>query len=73
MKLSKKMMSPRLEMARESGEHIERGAEKVRVEMDHQAAGEIVAVDEGQQRVLKQPGLERAARIAAFPESGHTR
>jgi hypothetical protein len=34
--------------------------------MDYQAAGEIVAVDEGQQRILKQARLERTARIAGF-------
>ena len=36
-----------LEMARERGENEKRRAEKVRVEMDHQAAGEIVAVMKG--------------------------
>jgi hypothetical protein len=55
-----------LEMAREGGENVERGAEKVRVEMDNQAAGEIAAADQGQQRILKQAGLERAARVAGF-------
>ena len=46
------------EVARERCEDVECRTEKICIEMDHQAASEIVTVDEGQQRVLKQASLE---------------
>src|SRR6202041_731103 len=56
----------RLEMAAQGGEHEERGAVEVGVQMDDEAPGKIVGAYDRQQRVLEEAGLESAARVIRF-------
>src|SRR3984957_11091225 len=56
----------RLEMAAQGGEHEERGAVEVGVQMDDEAPGKIVGAYDRQQRVLEKTDLESAARVIRF-------